>query len=114
MDGSGSLGKEALLGVTIGGTDLIRIDPLCSCPLTPVGQEALDASRERKASRQRGEGRGARERGTQCGSVPTGPEMWWQHLGASTVPSRRQMCIIIATTTEGLAPKDKDNQIMFI
>ena len=108
MDGSESWGKEALLGYPPGQdrpSVLVRSDA--------VGQEALDASWEHKASGQGGESRGSGGKGAQHRLVPIGPETW-QHQGASTVPSQRQVCIITATTTEGLAPKGKDNQIMFI
>lgn len=107
MDGSGSWGKEALLGYP---PDQDR--PSVLVPSDPVGQEALDASWEHKASGQGDESRGSGEKGAHHRLVPMGPETW-QHQGASPVPSQRQVCIIIATTTEGLASKDKDNQIMF-
>ena len=87
VDGSESWGKEALLGYP---PDQDR--PSVLVPSDPVGQEALDASWEHKASGQGGESRGSGEKGAQHRLVPTGPETR-QHQGASTVPSQRQVCI---------------------
>ena len=93
------------------GTHLIRIDLLCLSPLTQWDKRPLmPAGNTRPVGREvRAEVLGKK-----------GPSIDWYPQGlrhGSTrvpPPSHPKDRYVLATTTEGLAPKDEDNQIMFI